>query len=337
MPGNMVEKTQILVADNNPVFQDVLQKMLSSWGYEVILAGDGPKACALLQADDGPRMAILASSLPGMDAVEICRRIRSLNRLHYVYLLLLTEKGATFAPASEELLAAMDAGADDYITRPFHSPEFRARLQVGRRIVKLQERLLRAHEELYEQATRDSLTGLWNRIAIIQILDSEIARATRAGTSLGVIMADIDHFKHVNDTYGHLAGDTVLREATARMSKTMRKYDSVGRYGGEEFLVVIPGCQFAGALAAAERLREAVGSSPYAVPGGPCSTSGSFGLAWTANCDSADPNRLLWEADSALCAAKRAGRNRVETFDAAFDRGAPPAGSNVVELSVARR
>jgi diguanylate cyclase (GGDEF)-like protein len=277
-------------------------------------------------------MAILAANLPGMDAVEICRRIRGLNRLNYVYLLLLTERGPI-----EELLAAMDAGADDYITRPFHSPEFRARLQVGRRIVKLQERLLHAHEELYEQATRDSLTGLWNRIAIIQILDSEIARASRAGTSLGVIMADIDYFKHVNDTHGHLAGDSVLREAASRMSGIMRKYDSIGRYGGEEFLIVIPGCHFAGALAAAERLREAVGSAPYAVPAGPCSTTGSFGLAWTPDCESADANRLLWEADSALCRAKRAGRNRVEIFEASGERTSPAAASNVIELSASRR
>ena len=328
----MAETTQILVADSNPLFQDVLRKMLSGWGYEVILASDGPRACASLLSDDGPRMAILSSSLPGMDAVEICRRVRSLNRLHYVYMLLLTERGPI-----DELLAAMDAGADDYITRPFHSPEFRARLQVGRRIVKLQERLLRAHEELYEQATRDSLTGVWNRIAIIQILDSEIARAARAGTSLGAIMADIDHFKQINDTYGHLAGDAVLREATARMSQMLRKYDSMGRYGGEEFLIVIPACQFAGALAVAERLREAVRSAPYTAPGGSCSTSASFGLAWRGDCGSADANRLLWEADSALCAAKRAGRNRVEIFEAALESAIPAPAARLLELSVAGR
>src|ERR1022692_1103807 len=191
----MIDKTKILVAERSPVSQTVLHSMLSNWDFEVIAASDGVEACALLQAEAGPRLAILDSKLPGMDAVEICRRVRSMSRLDY--LMLLTEKSSF-----EELAAGMDAGADDYITRPFDWQELRARVQVGCRIVKLQERLVRAREELYDQATRDSLTGLWNRVAIIQTLDSELARASRVGSSLAIVMADIDHFKQVNDTYG---------------------------------------------------------------------------------------------------------------------------------------
>jgi two-component system cell cycle response regulator len=304
----MTPKTPVLVADNIPVVKNVLHSMLSSWGYEVVLAEDGYEALSLLQDESGPRLAILDSKLPGMSAVEICRRIRAHNQFNYPYLLLLTEAGPV-----EELVVAMDAGADDYITRPFHSQEFRARLQVGRRIIKLQERLVLAHEELYEQATRDSLTGLWNRITMLQILDSEIARANRNDASLAIIMADIDHFKQVNDRSGHMGGDIVLREASHRMNSVLRKYDSMGRFGGEEFLIVVPGCEYSDSLAIAERLKEVVAFQPYAVNDSQCEVTCSFGLAWSGRSARPDAGQLLREADTALYAAKRNGRNRVET------------------------
>jgi len=304
----MNQRIQILVADSNPVFQTVLHSMLTGWGYDVMVASDGNEAFSLLQSEAGPRMAILDSQLPGMSGVEICRRVRALNQLNYPYLLLLTESGPI-----EDLAAAMDGGADDYVTRPFRSQEFRTRLQVGSRIVKLQERLIQAREELYEKATRDSVTGFWNREAIIQILDCEIARASRSGASIGVVMADIDHFKQVNDRFGHLAGDTVLRETTHRMSSVLRKYDSMGRFGGEEFLIIVPNCQFDGSLVVAERLRDAVARQPYSANGAECAVTCSFGLAWTACDGTTDANQLIREADAALYAAKGKGRNRVET------------------------
>jgi diguanylate cyclase (GGDEF)-like protein len=283
--------------------------MLSDWGYDVIVADDGFEAYSLLKAVDGPRLGVLDARLPGLSAVEVCRRLRALNQLNYAYLLLLTD-----ARPVEDLVVAMNAGADDYITRPFHSPEFRARLQVGQRIVRLQERLVLAHEELYEQATRDSLTGLWNRSTIIQILETEISRAYRAGEGLALIMADLDHFKQVNDCFGHMGGDMVLREATHRMSSMLRKYDSMGRFGGEEFLIVVPGCELDASVAVAERLREVVACQPYAANEAQCAATCSFGLTWSDCRGSTDVNRLLREADTALYAAKRNGRNRVETF-----------------------
>ena len=273
----------------------------------MVVARDGLEAFSLLQAEDGPRLAILDSGLPGLAAEDICRRVRALNQLNYTYLLLLTDQ----APVGN-LLAAMEAGADDYMTRPCDFQELRARLQVGRRIIELQGRLVHAHQELYEQATRDSLTGLWNRTAIIRILDSEIARANRNNTGVAVIMADIDHFKQVNDRFGHLAGDSVLREATHRMSAMLRVYDSMGRFGGEEFLIVVPGCQPAASLAVAERLRYVVSCQPYAVNDEYCTTTCSFGLAWSDCSGADDANRLLRDADIALYGAKRHGRNRVE-------------------------
>src|SRR5579872_3085117 len=269
----MNHPTKVLIADSSPASRTVLHSMLWGWGYEVVIAADGVEAWDQLQSEDGPRLAILDTRIGGIDAIELCRRVRAANRLNYAYLLLLTEKGSI-----EDLVAGLEGGADDYITRPFHSQEFRARLQAGCRIIRLQERLMQAHEQLYEQATRDSLTGLWNRVATIQILDREIARAWRSETSIAVIMADLDHFKNVNDTHGHLAGDAVLREAARRMSSILRKYDSIGRYGGEEFLIVVPGCHFTDSLTVAERLREAVSDQPYSIGGEGYRTTCSFGL-----------------------------------------------------------
>ena len=306
----MTQASRILIADRNPVSRTVLHSMLSGWGYDVVTASDGVEAWDLLQSENGPRMAILDSRIEGIDAVDLCRRVRAANRLNYAYLLLLTETGSV-----EDLVSALDAGADDYVSRPFHSQEFRARLQAGCRIIQLQDRLMQAHEQLYIQATRDSLTGLWNRTAAIQILDREIARAARSGAPIAVIMADLDRFKEVNDTHGHLAGDTVLREAARRMNVMLRKYDSIGRYGGEEFLIVVPSCHFNDSLTIAERLREAVSEQPFHLGKDTYRGTCSFGLAWT-NCGyDTDPNRLLRDADAALYAAKRNGRNRVEVFE----------------------
>lgn len=307
----MATTTRILIADRNLIFQSVLHRMLTAWGYDVVVASDGFEAFSLLQAEDGPRMAILDAQLPGMSVVEICRRVRALNQLTYAYLLLLTGSGPV-----EDLVAAIDAGVDDYVTRPVHSQELRARLQVGSRIVQLQERLIRAKEELYEKASRDSLTGLWNREAIIQVLDREVCRASRGGTGLAVVMANIDHFKRVNDHFGHTAGDAVLRETAHRMSSVLRGYDSIGRFGGEEFLIVVPECRFEGSTAVAERLREIVACQPCSTSGADCAVTCSFGLAWTSCATASDANQLLREAGAVLHEAKRNGRNRVETCTA---------------------
>jgi two-component system cell cycle response regulator len=322
--GQMTHSTKVLIADANPVSRTALHSMISGWGYQVTVAADGEQAWNLLKAEDGPRMAILDTRIGGIDAVELCRRVRAANRLNYAYLLLLTESGPI-----EELVAGLDGGADDYVTRPFHSQEFRARLQAGCRIIKLQERLIEAHEQLYEQATRDSLTGLWNRIAAVQILDREIARAARNHSAMAVIMADLDRFKSVNDTHGHLAGDAVLREAARRMSSVLRKYDSIGRYGGEEFLIVVPECHFADSLAVAERVREAVSGQPFPVGDEEYPVSCSFGLAWSDGLDDTDANWLLRQADTALYAAKRKGRNCVEAFEEAEAGSMALAGGSV--------
>ena len=177
---------KVLVAEDSPTFRLALERMLKKWGYEVVLAENGLAALEILQAEDSPRLALIDWMMPGSDGVEVCRRIREMNREPYIYIILLTAKNT-----AEELVEGMEAGADDYLTKPVNSHELRVRLRAGRRIIDLQEELVTAREALRRQATRDALTGLWNRNSMTEILARELKRAKRESNSLSVIMADL--------------------------------------------------------------------------------------------------------------------------------------------------
>ncbi len=297
---------QVLVAEDNPVIQSMLQNMLSRWGYEVLPVFDGEEALRRLAGPLGPRLAILDWMMPKLDGVEVCRRVRVLAREPYTYILLLTAK-----TDSRDLVQGMEAGADDYVVKPFKAHELRVRLRAGRRIVDLQEELVLAREALRRQATHDGLTGAWNRTAVLELLEKELARGSRDKVPIAVLLADLDHFKRVNDTYGHMAGDAVLREAARRMQAGLRRYDSLGRYGGEEFLVILPGCQGSGALARAERLLGAFREKPFALPGTALPVTCSVGVSWTETPVPQQAAMLVRLADEALYAAKKNGRDCV--------------------------
>jgi two-component system cell cycle response regulator len=297
---------KILAAEDNLIFQSMLKNMLTKWGYDVISVGDGMEAWQILQSEDPPRLAILDWMMPGMDGVEVCRRIRASNKEPYIYTLLLTAR-----TESEDLVQGMEAGADDYLRKPLNTMELRARLRAGRRIVELQEQLLMAREALRQQATHDGLTGLLNRSAVMEILHRELARSHRENLPLSLLLVDLDHFKQINDEHGHLVGDAVLREASARMKSAIRRYDSIGRYGGEEFLVVLPGCDAAGGTAQAERLRLALATRPFSVGGQAIAVTCSIGATLCSGVSLSDADGLVREADEALYTAKDHGRNRV--------------------------
>jgi len=301
---------RILVAEDNPVFQSMLRNMLSKWGYEIVMADNGRDAWRILQEDPAPNLAILDWMMPGLDGVEVCRRVREASQQRYIYVLLLTAK-----TEQKDLVEGMEAGADDYITKPFNTHELRVRLRAGRRILELQEQLLHAQDALREQATHDRLTGLWNHGSILEILEKEAARSEREQSPLAVLMADLDNFKQINDTHGHLAGDSVLRESARRLRAQIRAYDALGRYGGEEFLVVLPGSNQSGALTQAERLRACIDCEPFPTPAGEILVTCSFGLCWTDRPEPGGTKTLLRSADDALYKAKRMGRNRVEAVE----------------------
>jgi diguanylate cyclase (GGDEF)-like protein len=245
--------------------------------------------------------------MPGMEGVEICRRLRRSQRGAYTYVILLTSQRRDF-----DLVAGMEAGADDYIIKPCKYNELKVRLRAGRRIIELHNELLEAQKILQSKASHDSLTGLWNHEEIMGILRQELARGEREAKCIGVIMADIDHFKHVNDTYGHMAGDAVLRTTVKRIHALARAYDYIGRYGGEEFLFILPECCGMCAFAFAERLRLSISSNGMDVSEGIIPVTISLGVASSGAVHGWDAEALVKAADTALYRAKELGRNRVE-------------------------
>jgi len=299
---------RVLIAEDDPMSRRLLAAILAKWGYDVVPCADGAEAWTALQFDDAPRIALLDWMMPGLDGPQVCREVRRLARDAYTYIVLLTAKSG-----KEDLIEGMDAGADDYVGKPFDPHELQVRLRAGQRVVELHEQLLATREELRTQATHDGLTGLWNRGAILEILDKELARACRTSAPLAILMADLDHFKHINDTHGHAAGDTVLREVARRLTASLRPYDSVGRVGGEEFLLILPGCDAATAASVAERVRSGIAAAPIAIAEEATQLTVSVGVACRAQDGSEDGEALVRASDVALYEAKRAGRNRFAT------------------------
>jgi len=284
-----------------------LEELLVTWGYDVVVARDGNEACQVLITKDAPQLAILDWKMPGMEGIELCRKVRKDAKENYTYIILLTSQ-----QRDEELVIGMEAGADDYIIKPFKHNELKVRLRAGRRIIELQNELLAARDILHAKAIHDSLTGLLNHEEILGTLDKELARSERDGVCVSIIMADIDHFKKINDTYGHIAGDVVLRIAAEKMLFMMRPYDSIGRYGGDEILVVLPECCIECAAAFAERLRSCISSDRMDTSEGIIPVTISLGVAVSCKDGRRDKHSLVRAADTALYKAKENGRNRVE-------------------------
>ena len=293
---------QVLIAEDDAVSRCLLEATLRKLGYEVVVARDGAAAWTILESDDSPRLAVLDWMMPFRDGPQLCREVRKRSDQPYTYILLLTTRDQ-----KQDIVEGMSAGADDYLAKPFDPRELEVRLSAGRRILDL-------HEALRVQATHDSLTGLWNRAAILDLLQRELFRAKRDGSPVGIIMGDLDHFKQVNDTYGHPTGDVVLREAARRLVSALRRYDFVGRFGGEEFLIVLPGCDLRSLATRAEALREKVCGTPVETPQGPVPIAISLGITASEAARDQDAHLLLANADKALYRAKSGGRNRVEAF-----------------------
>jgi diguanylate cyclase (GGDEF)-like protein len=297
---------RILIADDELMSRKLLQRTLERAGYEVTAVENGRVAADQLCPANGPRLALLDWVMPELDGLGVCREVRKRKEQSYVYMILLTSK-----ESKEDVVAGLESGADDYLTKPFDPEELKARLRTGLRILNLEDRLVEAREQMRFQATHDGLTALWNRGMIIDLLGRELARSVREHFSTAILMCDLDHFKNVNDTYGHLVGDDVLRETAKRLLASVRSYDFVGRYGGEEFLVVLNNCNPSHALARAEEIRKAIAQRPVPSSSGPIPVTMSLGLLMNQEWGRKPVEELLHEADAALYAAKAAGRNCV--------------------------
>lgn len=304
---------RVLIADDDIISRAVVKALLLKWGYEVLEAEDGNQAWDILREKDSPHLVLLDWMMPGIDGLELCKRLRQSGDNTYHYIILLTGRDS-----KKDIIGGLNAGADDYITKPFMPEELEMRLRVGRRILDLQQSLKEALEVQRYQAQHDLLTGILNHAEILNILEKELDRARRQNSNLAIIMGDLDHFKKVNDTYGHVAGDAVLVEVAARMKNNIRLYDSAGRYGGEEFLLVLPGCNTEEAIIIANRILESIGKDPVMFNNTHIVVTISLGVAVNWLGERTTTTELVQLADAALYKAKQNGRNRVELAEVNF-------------------
>jgi diguanylate cyclase (GGDEF)-like protein len=295
---------RILIADDEPVSLRMLERTLQRAGYDVTAVRNGRAAVEELCRPEGPRLALLDWMMPELDGPAVCREVRSQRGKSHVHLILLTSKNT-----KQDIVIGLESGADDYLIKPFDPEELKARLHTGLRILQLEDNLLEAREEMRYKATHDALTSLLNRGTIVELLARELMRTRRENGCTIAVLGDLDHFKQVNDTYGHLVGDEVLREVAKRLLSSVRSYDFVGRYGGEEFLLVLNNCDANKSIDRAEEIRSTVCRSPIATTQGPLSITVSVGVIASRGRDLVTVEEFLCEVDRALYAAKAAGRN----------------------------
>ena len=298
---------RILIADDDEISRRLIARILERSGYEVVIATNGREAAEKLECPNCPRLALIDWMMPEMDGPAVCREVRSWHDGRYIYITLLTSK-----QTSEDIVLGLEAGADDYLVKPCNPEELKARLRTGIRILDLEDKLVDAREDMRFRATHDALTSLWNRGSILADFERELSRARRENGSVSILICDVDHFKRVNDLYGHIVGDEVLQELSSLFVSCVRTYDVVGRYGGEEFLFILWGVNAALARLRAEELRFAVGNKPLFTSAGLLPITMSIGALSSTDWDSSmTATQLLNEADQALYRAKANGRDCV--------------------------
>jgi len=298
---------RILVVEDNPVTRTLLQKDLEEHDYRVSAVENGKVALNILKKEYYP-IIVTDWMMPEMDGLELCRAIRKRVFPGYVFILLLTAKDS-----KKDIVVGLDAGADDYLTKPFDPNELMARLRAGQRILKLEKALKQANEENRILSITDPLTGAYNRRYLMDHLPKELSRARRYVHPLTIIMADIDDFKKVNDQYGHQAGDLTLKKFVESVKGSVREeVDWLARYGGEEFLIVLPETDQKGAYVVAERLRLLVSQMAITAGRKKINITASFGIfTYSPSKEQISLNSFIDCADKNLYQAKTMGKNRV--------------------------
>jgi len=295
----------VLIADDDAVSREYVAGLLREHGMRVETVDEGQKAVAKAR-DQDLDLVLLDIIMPGLDGLDCCRLIKSVRQDSFLPVILLTARNDT-----ESRVSGLRIGADDYVCKPFDERELLARVSNMLRIKRMHDQISEARSRLAQLAIRDELTGVFNYRYLHERMNEEFKRAERYREPLACIMVDIDHFKRVNDRFGHDAGDSVLREVAHRLRKAVREIDVVTRYGGEEFLLVLPSTNFAGALAVADRVWRSIGSEPFAMSKHQERVTGSLGVAVFPSRDIKSKDELLKAADRALYQAKQEGRDRI--------------------------
>ena len=295
---------RVLVAEDDLTSRMILSAILRKWGYEVEEAVDGQEALKLLQQQNPPRIALLDWSMPGLSGVDVCSKLREDSVNDSIYIIILTAKSE-----KKNVVDGLNAGANDYIKKPYDNDELKARINVGRRMIEIQTELEKAKNALIHEAMHDGLTGLYNRKAILELLKKEFSHAKRFGGMVRVAMCDLDHFKRINDKYGHQTGDEILIGFADLIKNNLREYDLAGRYGGEEFIIIVPAFENGKEKMDFKRICRLVSETKIDTRSGPVSVTVSIGVSESDGNRSID--EILTEADDALYRAKGLGRNCV--------------------------
>ena len=296
----------ILVVEDDKDSRELLKTYLMKWNYRVYEAYNAQNAFEILKKKR-IHIALIDWILPGISGIEICNKLRENHKDSYLYIIIITGK-----KTKDDVVEALSNGADDYIMKPFNFEELKLRIEAGIRIVNFQENLKSCYEELYKQTIEDSLTGLLNRKTILEKLQIELERHKRLDSELSIIMCDIDYFKKINDTYGHLAGDYILKKVGEIFRNNLRRYDFAGRYGGEEFLVILPHTNIFTAKKVAERIKLEVEKKIFNYGSNKIKITISFGICSSKYVKSLED--IIFKADKALYYAKSKGRNRIEVY-----------------------
>ena len=309
MPAEDQSKPLILIVDDHPDNIEVLKVRLEALGYRTVTASDGESALALV-AKQPPDLILLDVMMPLMDGNEVARRIKADESLPYIPIIMQTALDST-----QSKVTGLDSGADDYITKPINYPELQARMTAALRMKKVQDELAAKNAQLAELAVTDALTGVFNRRHLDTTLDEMFEHSVRLHESLSLAMFDIDHFKNVNDTHGHQAGDVVLAQFAQLLKHAARDIDRIGRYGGEEFVVLLPGTVPDAGVTFADRVRQEVEAHRFVYDGGVLECTVSVGVAAWHHPRILSRQQLVKAADDALYVAKSIGRNRVVRFE----------------------
>jgi len=289
---------KVLVAEDDLTSRTILGAILAKWGYEVVFAVDGQQAMDILSQPDGPKLALLDWNMPVLSGIDVCRNLRKAQVNDTIYIIMLTAKSE-----KRNIVEGLNAGANDYIIKPYDNEELQARINVGKRMVEIQSELEKAKHALIYEAMHDSLTGLYNRKAILEMLAKELSRIKRNGSILHIGMCDLDHFKLINDRYGHQTGDEILQGFARIMNSNLREHDFIGRYGGEEFLIILPSSESnINKMTCFTRLHRVIADTKIATRSGDLSVTVSIGVTKADGEKGMD--EILSEADNALYRAK---------------------------------